>query len=273
MTIPADPYRQLGLPRDATAEEIKHAYRRLAKQYHPDSAGPAATARFIAIQRAYESLVPGGRDLGAAELRGRPAPTARGHPGATQGSAGAPRGPSPGNAGSAGPSRPTHEDSGRRRARATARPGSTSYDGALPFEPEWQGATWYGPSSGTYWTVNPREYADPRKHGPGYLARGRTASPFPGTSRRPAGGTAAGDAAAHGAAAAHGTAGTAGMATAGSHAGTRDGASAGEPGDGAGAPNPAADGGRVDRGARPDSRGLLERLTARLGLPVRRARR
>jgi hypothetical protein len=43
-------------------------------------------------------------------------------------------------------------------------------------EPEWHGASWYGPTSGTYWTINPREYADPRKHGPEYLARTRRGS-------------------------------------------------------------------------------------------------
>ncbi len=42
--------------------------------------------------------------------------------------------------------------------------------------PDWQGATWYGQSSGTYWTVNPKEYADPRKHGPEYQARARRAA-------------------------------------------------------------------------------------------------
>jgi hypothetical protein len=51
--------------------------------------------------------------------------------------------------------------------------GSTSYDDATEWEPEWTGGTWYGTTSGTHWTVNPREYADPRKHGPEYLARAR----------------------------------------------------------------------------------------------------
>ena len=59
---------------------------------------------------------------------------------------------------------------GRSARKATL--GSTSYDGAgEAVEPTWEGADWYGPVSGTYWTVNPKEYADPRKHGPEYTAR------------------------------------------------------------------------------------------------------
>ncbi len=64
---------------------------------------------------------------------------------------------------------------GRQRRRASL--GSTSYDGAdTSPEPTWEGASWYGPSSGTYWTLNPKEYADPRRHGPDYLARARRAA-------------------------------------------------------------------------------------------------
>jgi len=55
--------------------------------------------------------------------------------------------------------------------------GSTSYDEARdPTDTSWAGAAWYGPTSGEYWHVNPREYADPRKHGPQYQSRGRRAS-------------------------------------------------------------------------------------------------
>ena len=53
--------------------------------------------------------------------------------------------------------------------------GSTSYDEARDAsDPRWAGASWYGPTTGEYWIVNPREYADPRKHGPGYSGRLRT---------------------------------------------------------------------------------------------------
>ena len=70
-----------------------------------------------------------------------------------------------------------------------ARPGSTTYDGADPEAPEpaWQGASWYGESSGTYWRINPKEYADPRKHGPEYQARSRrVAADMAATAAAPA---------------------------------------------------------------------------------------
>jgi hypothetical protein len=62
--------------------------------------------------------------------------------------------------------------------------GSTSYDEARDInDPTWSGASWYGPSSGEYWIVNPREYADPRKHGPEYQSRARR--PLPGDAPLP----------------------------------------------------------------------------------------
>jgi molecular chaperone DnaJ len=53
----ADHYQTLGLTPDATQEEIKQAYRRLAKQYHPDrSEDNNSHEKIIAINAAYEVL-------------------------------------------------------------------------------------------------------------------------------------------------------------------------------------------------------------------------
>jgi len=72
----------------------------------------------------------------------------------------------------------THGTGTRRRySYRKATMGSTSYDEARDAsDPRWAGASWYGPTSGEYWIVNPREYADPRKHGPGYSSRVRSGS-------------------------------------------------------------------------------------------------
>jgi molecular chaperone DnaJ len=52
-----DLYEILGVPRDATQEEIKRAYRRLARQYHPDvNRSHDAEERFKEIAAAYEIL-------------------------------------------------------------------------------------------------------------------------------------------------------------------------------------------------------------------------
>jgi curved DNA-binding protein len=52
-----DYYRILGVSRDASKEEIKRAYRRLARKYHPDvSKEPDAEARFKEINEANEVL-------------------------------------------------------------------------------------------------------------------------------------------------------------------------------------------------------------------------
>ncbi|HYM41298.1 MAG TPA: DnaJ C-terminal domain-containing protein [Steroidobacteraceae bacterium] len=52
-----DYYKILGVQRTAAAEEIKTAYRRLARKFHPDvSKEPDAEARFKEVQEAYEVL-------------------------------------------------------------------------------------------------------------------------------------------------------------------------------------------------------------------------
>ncbi|KAJ9179019.1 hypothetical protein P3X46_010849 [Hevea brasiliensis] len=52
-----DYYVTLGVPKSATGKEIKAAYRRLARQYHPDvNKEPGATEKFKEISAAYEVL-------------------------------------------------------------------------------------------------------------------------------------------------------------------------------------------------------------------------
>lgn len=51
-------YDRLGLPQDATPNEIRHAYRDMARRLHPDtSPGPGVTELFIGVQQAYEVLI------------------------------------------------------------------------------------------------------------------------------------------------------------------------------------------------------------------------
>jgi curved DNA-binding protein CbpA len=237
VSFQGDPYRILGVPPGASLNEIRAAYRRMAKRYHPDAAGERALARFLAIQGAYERLVDGegrlrrpgmeaGTERGAAPgrrpaepwradpsrarasrdaWRARRAGAARAEAGSVGADAGATgtdaeaarRGAGAGGAGSHDWARPGSTEGGQadpasrrssttgdrpgRRGPRRATPGSTTYDEAADVtrDPSWDGGKWYGPSLGTYWTINPREYADPRKHGPEYQARARRAGERP----------------------------------------------------------------------------------------------
>ena len=52
-----DYYTTLGVNRDASEEDIKKAYRKLAHKYHPDvSADPNSEAKFKDIAEAYATL-------------------------------------------------------------------------------------------------------------------------------------------------------------------------------------------------------------------------
>ncbi|XP_071042785.1 dnaJ homolog subfamily C member 16 [Parasteatoda tepidariorum] len=52
-----DPYLTLGIPRSASVPEIKQAYKRLAREWHPDkNKTPDAESKFIEINKAYELL-------------------------------------------------------------------------------------------------------------------------------------------------------------------------------------------------------------------------
>jgi len=52
-----DPYEVLGVDRQATGQEIKKAYKRLAREWHPDkNKSPEAESKFVQIGKAYELL-------------------------------------------------------------------------------------------------------------------------------------------------------------------------------------------------------------------------
>ena len=58
----ADHYAVLGLGFDASDDEVKRAYRRLSRRYHPDTAGTngeANTEEFIRITQAYHAIING----------------------------------------------------------------------------------------------------------------------------------------------------------------------------------------------------------------------
>ena len=57
-----DPYSVLGIPRNASDEEIKKAYRKLSRQYHPDANinnpnKAQAEEKFKEVQQAYEQIM------------------------------------------------------------------------------------------------------------------------------------------------------------------------------------------------------------------------
>jgi curved DNA-binding protein CbpA len=150
-------WQVLGLPPAPTAERVKRAYRNLAKSLHPDAAGGRARpSAFARLTEAYEVAL---AEALAANRHGAP-PTS---------TAPSPR-PRPRRA---APVQSPTSDAEDERPRA--RPGSTTYDGTSASDQDqvWNGAEWVGADSGTYWRVNPKEYADPRKHGAEYRARGK----------------------------------------------------------------------------------------------------
>lgn len=62
-----DPHEVLGVPAGASQAEIRRAFKRLARAYHPDAASREgqsdAHRRFLELQAAYEALLGGGRSL------------------------------------------------------------------------------------------------------------------------------------------------------------------------------------------------------------------
>ena len=58
----SDPYRVLGVSRDASEDEIKKAYRALSRKYHPDANvnnphKDQAEEKFKEVQQAYDQIM------------------------------------------------------------------------------------------------------------------------------------------------------------------------------------------------------------------------
>ena len=75
----ADPYATLGVARSATEKDIKSAYRKLAKELHPDrnKDNPKAAERFSDVTKAYDLLSDKDKraqfDRGEIDAEGNPA--------------------------------------------------------------------------------------------------------------------------------------------------------------------------------------------------------
>lgn len=93
----ADPYSTLGVARGATEKDIKSAYRKLAKELHPDrnKDNPKAADRFAEVTRAYDLLSDKDKraqfDRGEIDAEGNPANPFAGM-GGSRGAAGSQRG-------------------------------------------------------------------------------------------------------------------------------------------------------------------------------------
>lgn len=71
-----NPYVVLGVAPGSGADAVKRAYRKLAKEWHPDAAG-GDLERFLEAQRAYETLVELEREIGARKGAAAPRNAAR----------------------------------------------------------------------------------------------------------------------------------------------------------------------------------------------------
>ncbi len=87
-----DYYKVLGVSDTATDKEISKAYRKLAKQYHPD-ANPGSEERFKEISAAYDVLGDAGQAQGV--RRGPPARAGRQPLRRSRGGPGGPAAPAP----------------------------------------------------------------------------------------------------------------------------------------------------------------------------------
>jgi curved DNA-binding protein CbpA len=166
MRQPPDPYRELGVPRGATDEQIKAAHRRLVKRFHPD-ASSGERERFMAIQEAYLLLTD--------PLRRRDW-DARHAPGPVRAPSGPTRGAPMARSRRGSPPRPDVTSSTARTSRGTTHGSSTTGRTASvpPREPGTQAYTWS--AAGVPWW----EDFQPKASAPGATSGQAQQPPPPG---------------------------------------------------------------------------------------------
>lgn len=81
-----DPYQVLGVPHDASDEDVSKAYKKLAKQYHPDlNPGNQEAARKMSeVNAAYDLIKSGKANLAYGNAHGTASPFSQGHSGQTR---------------------------------------------------------------------------------------------------------------------------------------------------------------------------------------------
>jgi curved DNA-binding protein CbpA len=144
---------RFGLPTSgATRGDLVRAFRRLASALHPDHGGSSrAFTELLAARELLEAQLPPGPPALAARSPVTPVRQRRNVP---------------------APATLRIVEGPLREARGAAGQSTTSYPQEIADFTPWDGADWTGASSGLAWVPNPREYADPRRHGPTYRARG-----------------------------------------------------------------------------------------------------
>lgn len=169
MRQPPDPYRELGVPRGASEDQIKAAHRRLAKRFHPD-ASSGERERFMAIQEAYLLLTD--------PLRRREW-DARHAPGPVRAPSGPVRGAPMARSRRGTPPRPDVTSSTARTSRGTTHGSSTTGRTASmpPREPGTQSYTWS--AAGVPWWEDFQPKAATAGAAPGRGAGPRTGQPPP----------------------------------------------------------------------------------------------
>jgi curved DNA-binding protein CbpA len=190
---PFDPYKTLQVDPEAEDEVVEAAYRRLARKYHPDVAGPGGEARMVALNRAWELLRDPAQRARVDRARAAAATRASWAPRASPGHSGPPawtaRTPAPGPP----PAPPSPRDAARGPRHGTTRPVDQSGGSADPADPRWASSTGFDAFSDAVRGEAGRQRGQQQVPRDWTTGRSHTGSGYdPATMRSPDGAGAAG---------------------------------------------------------------------------------